>query len=57
MKNGPLAEETAAKIFIQIHSALKYLHLKGITHRDVKAENILLDGQLNAKLIDFGLAK
>lgn len=47
----------AGKIFVQIHSAVKYLHQKKIAHRDIKTENILLDAHMNPKLIDFGLAK
>ncbi|PRP80694.1 hypothetical protein PROFUN_11653 [Planoprotostelium fungivorum] len=48
---------TAGKIFAQILSAVRYLHNKGIAHRDLKLENIMVDpnGE-NPKLIDFGLA-
>ena len=33
------------------------MHELGIAHRDIKAENIVFDNEMNAKLIDFGLAK
>lgn len=54
---GRLPEEHAAKIFYQIVLAVKYLHDNGIAHRDIKTENIMIDENYNAKLLDFGLAK
>lgn len=36
---------------------VRYLHEKNISHGDIKAENILLDGNLNAKLCDFGYCR
>ncbi len=41
----------------QITIALGYLHMKGIAHRDLKLENILLDTDGFIKIIDYGLAK
>ncbi|KAI0409463.1 hypothetical protein F4802DRAFT_544094 [Xylaria palmicola] len=41
---------------IQIAGAIKYMHAKGIIHRDLKMGNIFLDRNLNAKIGDFGLA-
>ena len=42
---------------VQIALALGYLHRKGIVHRDLKLENILVDMDGYLKIIDFGLAK
>ncbi|KAJ3155725.1 hypothetical protein HDU86_004194 [Geranomyces michiganensis] len=54
---GKLPEEVARKLFRQIASALRYLHEEvQVVHRDVKCENILLDGNGDAKLADFGLS-
>ena len=60
LKNGHEVSETNSKvIFKQVFSALSYLHEnQGITHRDVKTENILFLGEHQnvVKLVDFGLA-
>ena len=44
-------------IALQIGEALNEAHAKGIVHRDVKAENIMLTARGDAKVMDFGLAK
>ncbi|XP_071717092.1 probable LRR receptor-like serine/threonine-protein kinase At1g53440 [Rutidosis leptorrhynchoides] len=51
---------TRQKICIQVARGLAYLHEESrlkIVHRDIKATNVLLDKELNAKISDFGLAK
>ena len=51
---------TRQKICVGISRGLAYLHEESrlkIVHRDIKATNVLLDKELNAKISDFGLAK
>jgi len=51
-----LPEEAARRFFKQLALVLEHCHGLNIAHRDLKAENILLDSNLNIKLIDFGLS-
>ncbi|XP_041911680.1 sperm motility kinase 3A-like [Arvicola amphibius] len=55
-KPGGLRECEARKLFTQVLQAVKYCHDNWIVHRDIKANNILIDASGNAKLCDFGLA-
>ncbi|XP_039336484.1 serine/threonine-protein kinase SIK1 [Saimiri boliviensis] len=52
--NGHLSENEARKKFGQILSAVEYCHDHHIVHRDLKTENLLLDGNMDIKLADFG---
>ncbi|EFA05002.2 hypothetical protein TcasGA2_TC015081 [Tribolium castaneum] len=53
---GRMPEDEAKRIFSQIVSAVSYCHSQGVVHRDLKAENLLLDHNLNIKLADFGFS-
>nr|XP_046260199.1 serine/threonine-protein kinase SIK1 [Scatophagus argus] len=52
--NGRMSENEARKKFWQILTAVDYCHRHHIVHRDLKTENLLLDGNMNIKLADFG---
>ncbi|CAD5222341.1 unnamed protein product [Bursaphelenchus xylophilus] len=55
--SGPLKELLVRKLFIQVVSAVHHLHSKNIAHRDIKADNIVIDPQTERiKLVDFGFA-
>ena len=51
-----LDETEARAIFQQLSSAIAYLHSLNIVHRDIKLENILIDGRRNIKITDFGFS-
>ncbi|XP_034106582.1 uncharacterized protein LOC117569505 [Drosophila albomicans] len=55
-KYGRMSESAARFKFWQIISAVEYCHKKGIVHRDLKAENLLLDFSMNIKIADFGFS-
>lgn len=58
---GPMAEDDSTKkMFSELFSAVSYMHERGVIHRDIKSENIILcknpDNKFSLKLIDFGFS-
>jgi len=56
--HGPLSEQTARQIFVEMLAAIEYCNSRGVAHRDISPENFLLDTNqgIHPILIDFGLA-
>ena len=53
---GPLTAEEAVYVMIQICQGVDQAHHQGIIHRDLKAQNVMIDDELNVKIADFGIA-
>lgn len=59
-ETGMLSLTRCTQVLLQIGQALVHAHENGITHRDIKPSNVIImerDGELKAKLVDFGIAK
>lgn len=54
---GNIREDALINISLQIASALQEAHAKDVIHRDIKAQNILVNDQGNIKVADFGIAR
>jgi len=56
-EKGRLRESEAAQYFRQLLVAVQWCHEKGVVHRDIKLDNMLLASKYHLKLIDFGLSE
>lgn len=56
-RNGKVTQDEIAGWYSDISSALSVIHAGGIVHRDIKLENVLLDGEGRAVLADFGVSR
>lgn len=57
IQNKPLQLKEALDVAMQMADALAEAHLRGIIHRDIKSQNIMITPRGQAKVMDFGLAK
>ncbi len=55
-QTGKFSEKVARYYFHQLCDAFEYLHGNGVSHRDMKPENVMLDNEFNLKLADFGFS-
>ena len=56
-RTGPMAVRDALVLALQMARALSFAHQRGLIHRDVKPQNVLLNAEGQAKMTDFGIAR
>ena len=56
-RRGPAPVSTALEVAMQIARGLSFAHQQGLIHRDVKPQNVLMNGDGQAKVTDFGIAR
>jgi eukaryotic-like serine/threonine-protein kinase len=56
-RDGPLEVRAAIDLTLQVARALSFAHERGLVHRDVKPQNVLLNDDGQAKVTDFGIAR
>ncbi|BAH40097.1 MAG TPA: serine/threonine protein kinase [Gemmatimonas aurantiaca] len=56
-RSGPLPAREALLVTRQVADALAFAHAAGVVHRDIKAENVLIDQSGRAVITDFGIAR
>jgi serine/threonine-protein kinase len=56
-REGPAPVEEALQLALQVARGLSFAHQNGLVHRDVKPQNVLLNGGGQAKVTDFGIAR
>jgi len=57
VERGRMLEGEARRLFGELTVAVGWMHKEGVVHRDLKLENVLLDGELKIKLGDLGFAR
>jgi eukaryotic-like serine/threonine-protein kinase len=57
LREGPLPVRRALELAIEVGKGLAFAHQHGLVHRDVKPQNVLLNGDGRAKVTDFGIAR